>query len=192
MKITIKDRKFGQENYECNVFIDGVKQEGGHGRHKEITCSESCEVRIEYINKTLREKHIALMGLFYWIVSLLGGSNEPHPFGIPYNAFLVIRCSGDKDIIIETNAIWRKEPFRIIGECEVEANVFTSAKGYKKKWFFLEVIPLSLLMVLIFMIFFIGLGEFIRNSFALKMLMICVTVVVEAVWWIYVYNVMKK
>ena len=32
MKISIKDKIFGQGNYECNVYIDGVKQDVGSGR----------------------------------------------------------------------------------------------------------------------------------------------------------------
>ena len=39
MKVIIKDRKLGQENYECNVYIDGEKQDITTGRNKEINCS---------------------------------------------------------------------------------------------------------------------------------------------------------
>ena len=64
MKIIIKDRKFGQENYECNVYIDGEKQDTSGGRNKEINCEKACEVKIEYINKILNKEIELVKGIF--------------------------------------------------------------------------------------------------------------------------------
>lgn len=192
MKIIIKDRKFGQENYECKVYIDGEKQDTSGGRNKEINCQKACEVKIEYINKVIKEKYIAIMGLFYWIISVVGGSNEQHPFGLPFDAVLKLKCNDDKDIVIETNAVWKEKPFQIKGNCSVIENFFISPKEYKTKWFLLEVLPISILMLFIFLIFFLGLQEIAEKLCVVKVLFFCVVIGVEIVWCMYVYNVIKK
>ena len=152
MKISIKDKIFGQENYECNVYIDGVKQDVGSGRYKEFYCSKSSEVKIEYINNILKEKQIGIIGLFYWIISIIGGSTEPHPFGLPFDAVLRIACVEDKDIVIEVNDDWKNTPFQIEGNCVVLENVCISSKSDKKKWILLDVLPLFLITLFIFVI----------------------------------------
>ena len=112
------------------------------------------EVKIEYINKILKEKQIGISGLFYWIISIFGGSTEQHPFGLPFDAVLRMTCIDDKDIVIEVNDDWKNTPFQIKGKCDVWENVCISSKGYKNKWVLLEVLPLF-----IFVIFYLAMQE---------------------------------
>lgn len=192
MKIIIKDRKYEQENYECNVYIDGEKQDTSGGINKEINCQKACEVKIEYINKILKEKNVAVLGVFYWVISVLTGTNSPHPFGLPFNSVLRIKCIDDKDIIIEVNDVWKKTPFQIKGNCSVIENFFISPKGYKKKWFFLEVLPISILMLFVFLIFFLGLKGIAEKLYVVKVIFFSAVIGVEIAWCMYVYNVIKN
>lgn len=192
MKIIFKDRKFGQENYECDVYIDGVKQDTSGGRNKEINCQKAYEVKIEYKNNILKEKKIVIMGLFYWIISVIGGSNEPHPFGLPFDAVLELKCNDDKDIVIETNAAWKKTPFQVKGNCCVTENCFISPKEYKTKWFLLEVLPISILILFVFLIVFLGIQGIAEKLWGVKVLFLSGVIGVAIIWCKYVYNVIKK
>ena len=191
MKITIKDKKYEQENYECIIYVDGKKQDIGRAGSKEINCEKMSEVKIEYINKILKEKNVAVLGVFYWVLSVLTGTNSPHPFGLPFNSVLRIKCIDDKDIIIEVNDDWKKTPFQIKGNCSIIENYFISPKGYKKKWLFLEVLPIFILMSLVFLLFFLVL-EGIEELYILKTLFWSVVIISEIAWCMYVYKVLKK
>ena len=143
------------------------------------------------LSKILKEKNVAVLGVFYWVISVLTGTNSPHPFGLPFNSVLRIKCIDDKDIIIEVNEDWKKTPFQIKGNCSIIENYFISPKGYKKKWLFLEVLPIFILMSLVFLLFFLVL-EGIEELYILKTLFWSVVIISEIAWCMYVYKVLKK
>ena len=58
----------------------------------------------------------------------------------------------DKDIVIEVNDDWKNTPFQIKGNCVVLENVCISSKSDKKKWILLDVLPLFLITLFIFVI----------------------------------------
>ena len=77
MKVIIKDRKLGQENYECNVYIDGEKQDITTGRNKEINCSYFYHIlfRTSRISKEFRiqERLYSIFKMLFWgAVSITG------------------------------------------------------------------------------------------------------------------------
>ena len=103
-----------------------------------------------------------------------------------------MKCNDDKDIVIETNAAWKEKPFQIKGNCSVTENFFISPKEYKTKWFLLEVLSISILMLFIFFIVFLGLQGIAEKLCVVKVLFLSVVIGVEIIWCMYVYNVIKK
>ena len=154
MKIFLKDHNLDEENYRYNVHINGENCNDVIKKNKkfiEIQCPENSFVEIEICNWIFQEKKANIYILFYWILSLITGTGEENPFGLPFNALLKIKDVGKEDIFLEVNSVWKKEAFN------VEENKFFSPKGSKKKWFLYTSLP-SLLLSSSILIAFIAIN----------------------------------
>ncbi len=192
MKIFLKDKKLGSENYQYNVWInekkvDTCKME--HGGLVCVECPEGCDVRIEVENILFRDKKIYLLFVFYWIVSFFSGCSECSPFGYPFNAIIKINNVGKKDIFLETNSIWKKNAFKINTNCSVAQNNFYSPKGYKRKWLLGFAVPV-LVLILAFLILLIML-EVKQEFIAIKNIFMITLLAVEFIWVLYIVRVLN-
>lgn len=194
MRIIIKDKEMGTDNYDCNIYIDGYKKVLQQNRKEDmvVECPNECSIVVEYKNIALEGKYIEWFGLFYWILVLITGTNEPHPFGLPFDAILKLHCKGQDNIIIKMNKISNKTAFSVLGDCEIVTNHFITREGYKRKWFLLEAIPLAIMIFLLFMIFFIFVCDALPKMFVIKYLLIAGLVLAELFWGMYVIKVLKR
>lgn len=174
MKLTIINREW-EENYRCSVYIDRKKVNlKKKSEDSEICFDEAGEIKIKYSNYILESKAFLVWGTLYWVLAFICGI-EPHPFGLPVDAELIldINENDDDNITIKTNPIDNKEPFTINGVCGIVKNCFIIKEKSKRRWIILEIVPISILICLLFMVALIALPDKREVIIALMIIAVC-------------------
>lgn len=193
MKLIVKDKKFGNENYQYHVWVNEKKvemHEEKYGNVMWVECPENSNVRIDVENILFREKKVYFLFIFYWVAALLSGYGERSPFGYPFNAVISINIIGRKDLVLEINSIWKKNAFRVSSECEIIQNSFYSPEGYKRKWFLGFALPISMIILVLFT-FFICM-DYNEKFILLKWIFAGAFLIAEVAWCIYAVKILSK
>lgn len=189
----LENKKYNNENYICNVWIDDRAAEIYELNGKDklmIEIPQGSDVKIEIQNKFFKSNKKGIFMLFYWLLSILTGSGEEMPFGMPFHALLRIENVNQENISIQTNSVIRKEAFLVKSDCNVMENRFAAPKGYKGSWFFGYALPIFLLILAILLV--ILLVEFQKKFYVIKGLFLSVIAICEIGWMAYVLAVLKK
>lgn len=192
MRIFIKDKKLGNENYQYNVWINEKKTDKitSNKNMIQVECPTNSTVKIRVENILFEAKQSYLLFLLYWFLSCISGSGEQDPFGKPFNARIDIADTGENDIFLEVNSIWCKEAFLVQGNCDVSENSLFSPLGYKKKWFWGFAMPVSILILLILFMFIVV--DVMGNRIVFKALFLAVPTIIELLWIAYVVKVLRR
>ncbi len=146
--LEIIDDKFGEDNYEYEIFVNSVKRDiklkNKKAELEDVGGDDVIEVRAK--NIVLSSKYGWMLMLFYWILSLLAGMGEQNPFGKPFDAYIKFKPKSH-NITLRGNKIWDKEAFEIFGgKVDVIENYFVSTKRLRRRWLLGMVMPLDILI----------------------------------------------
>lgn len=193
IKIYISDEYFGDENYQCRVYVDGQEVDAKCVKKTDtwlldLDYATNSIINIKLENIVFREKKAWLFFLFYWFLALFSGG-EQNPFGNPFDAIICIKANGQRKIHLKTNSIKNKEAFSVKTKCEVLENHFYAPKGYKKKWFFGFAFPIALLILALLLLSV--LMDWNEKYMLLKTVFILIFLICELIWGIYVIRILK-
>lgn len=193
MKLVLKNNKYRNENYSCNIWIDDRRVESYDLNGKDeliIDIQQGSNVKIEIQNMFLKSDKKVFLMFFYWILSFFSGSGEYMPFGKPFDAVVRIEKADKENIYIQTNDIKSKEAFSVKTDGNVVENKFVSPKGYKIVWLFGYALPIFLLILAITLI--ILLVEFQERFCVIKRIFLMMSAICGVGWMIYILNILKK
>lgn len=193
MKLVLKNNKYRNENYSCNIWIDDRRVESYDLNGKDeliIDIQQGSNVKIEIQNMFLKSDKKVFLMFFYWILSFFSGSGEYMPFGKSFDAVVRIEKADKENIYIQTNDIKSKEAFSVKTDGNVVENKFVSPKGYKIVWLFGYALPIFLLILAITLI--ILLVEFQERFCVIKRIFLMMSAICGVGWMIYILNILKK
>lgn len=148
MYIEIIDDKFGEDNFEYDVYLNGKIVEK-NPRDRKIKIDDVCEndiIEVRARNIILSSKYGWMFMLLYWVLSLLSGMSEQNPFGKPFDAYIKFRAKSN-NIKLRGRKIWDKQAFMIHeGTAEIMENNFLSTGQQRIRWCFGMVLPLDILI----------------------------------------------
>lgn len=190
MIIKINDKKFGEQNYEYEIFVNERKADL-IVKNKEIlleNLSKHDIVEIIAKNIVLSSKYGMVLSSVYWIIALLSGFGESNVFGKPFDAVLKLQLITSDSLTIETNKIWENKPFCIDNQSVfILKNEFISPPKYRRRWCMSVVVPINILILLVCMLFIMS--GLIWSSSSVKYFVV-IPIVCIVCWNIYCYKVL--
>ena len=110
MRLRIDDNCIGESNYEYNLCVNNetallIPDEDIY----EIEAADGEEICIIGKNVYAGGFKRLLLGLFLWLISLLGGTSDVDMFGYPFDIKFFFKKCGDGEIILErsiTQSSW--------------------------------------------------------------------------------------
>lgn len=190
MVIKIEDYEFGSDNFEFEIYVNGLKSSSNANemgeRIIEATCDDEIVVRAR--NIVLSSKWSWLFMFFYWILAVLTGTSDNNPFGKPFDAYIQFRTSSTY-IELKANKVKKIKAFEVLsGKLDIDRNEFVSPSAYKIRWCIGYALPINLLIVAIFgMFMLVG----ISISSMVFRVIIGILVVCLIGWNLYVYKMLR-
>lgn len=190
MVIKIEDYEFGSNNFEYEIYVNGLKSSSNANEIGEriIEATGDDVVLIQAKNIVLSSKLGWLFMFFNWILAILTGTGDNNPFGKPFDAYIQFK-TGSTYIELKANKINKIKAFEVLrGKLDIDRNEFVSSGAYKIRWCLGYVLPINLLVVAIFGIFIlVGIS---MSSMVVKVV-IGLLVVCLMAWNLYVYNILR-
>lgn len=192
MNIVLENNHYFNENYKTNVYINGVllaNTSYDSNMRMEFSCSNQSIVEIQISNIVFKGRNFFWCFLLYWLLALVNGLSEKHPFGYPCDMVFIFEIN-NKNVNIKTNPFFSDTPFLSDGVCKVKKNDFCFSKKIKKRWIFGEVIPVYIFDFLFLALFF--LVDITSKYIFLKWVFCLIPLVLAVLWTKYVIKVIKK
>ena len=190
MVIKIVDFEFGSDNFEYEIYVNGLKNFSNVNEIGEriIDATSEDEILIRAKNIVLSSKWGWLLMFFYWILSFFAGTGDNNPFGKPFDAYIQFRTSSTY-IELKANKVKKIKAFEVLsGKLDIDRNEYVSPSAYKIRWCIGYALPINLMVVAIFgMLMLVGIWV---NSMVFKVT-IGIMVVCLIGWNLYVYKTLS-